>query len=313
EDNSWYRVRIVEEGEVLNAWVSADFLAPSFDPETLPVFTVEEAEQIPSDTAATYGPMQAFVFESAEDDAPCAEAPNSGMLIQTPDGVASVNILLDEVVIQLNGTGVISAQADGELTVGIIEGTAQVEAEGGISTAVTGQAIDVPLDSDLTPAGEPEDPRPFDEDEVQSLPLDLLDDEVGQAPVSATDGSGNGGGTGGTSSGLSQAGEGFTWRTQYISAPPFICSTGDEVGYNTTGAPLQLTPEVDAIVISGLRYPETSDGVYQLTYADPNTGTLISDTLRIASTDRLSGERVLEFVSPPCTLTIEFVIQLGAQ
>ncbi|MEO1289812.1 MAG: SH3 domain-containing protein, partial [Chloroflexota bacterium] len=25
EDNSWYRVRIVEEGEVLNAWVSADF------------------------------------------------------------------------------------------------------------------------------------------------------------------------------------------------------------------------------------------------------------------------------------------------
>lgn len=109
-DNSWFRVRITIDSRPSIAWISADFLEPGFDANTLPEITAEQAEQEPDDIAAQYGPMQAFIFESGEDDAPCSEAPNSGMLIQTPDGVASVTIWLDEVVIQLDGTGVISAQ-----------------------------------------------------------------------------------------------------------------------------------------------------------------------------------------------------------
>ena len=44
----------------------------------------------PGDTT-TYGPMQAFYFTSGIGDAQCNEAPDSGMLIQTPQGVGLVN------------------------------------------------------------------------------------------------------------------------------------------------------------------------------------------------------------------------------
>ena len=47
-----------------------------------------------------YNPMQAFYFQSGV-DAMCPAAPDSGMLIQTPEGVGEVTFLINEVDISL--------------------------------------------------------------------------------------------------------------------------------------------------------------------------------------------------------------------
>ena len=297
-DNSWYRVRLVVDGTASIGWVSAGFLEPGFDADTLPEITVEEAEQAADDIAAQYGPMQAFIFESGEEDAPCSEAPNSGMLIQTPDGVASVTIWLDEVVIQLDGTGVISAQADGNLTVGVIEGTAEVEANGETRTAVAGQAVDVPLDENLAASDVPGAPRPLDADEVQALPVDLLNDPVtvpsaGADPILAT------------------ASTGLQWNFSIVEQPPYICSDGTEVPIRSAGVGASISAEADAIVVSGVRYTQVSDRVYSAVYSDSN-GNLFQDTIQIVSSDRIVGDRIIDFANPLCSLTITFVIQFSS-
>ncbi|MGJ3240823.1 MAG: SH3 domain-containing protein [Anaerolineae bacterium] len=300
-DDSWFRVRISganEDGSAGIGWIAADFLDTVFDANTLPVITIEDAENPPDDLAARYGPMQAFIFESGDQDAPCAEAPNSGMLIQTPEGVASVTLWLDEVVIQLDGTGVISAQANGDLTVGVIEGTAEVEANGGRSTAIAGQAVDVPLDGELAPSAEPGLPRPVNADEVQGLPTDLLDDpvEVPQTGVTPL---------------LATASGGFQWQFSYTTQPPYICSDGTEVQFESAGISPSVSAETDAIVISGLRYTQISQGVYSASYTD-GSGNLFQDIVQIIASDRLVGERVIDFNNPICTITISFSIQLGS-
>lgn len=297
-DNSWFRVRITGNEDVSIGWIASDFLEPGFDADTLPEISIEQAEQATDDIATQYGPMQAFIFETGEEDAPCSEAPNSGMLIQTPDGVASVTLWLDEVVIQLDGTGIISAQADGNLTVGIIEGTAEIEANGETSTAVAGQAVDVPLDVNLSPSDAPGAPRALDEDEVQALPVELLNDTVtvpsaGEAPI------------------LGTASGGFQWRFSITTQPPYTCSDGTEVTFQSAGVGASISAEADAIVISNVRYAEVSNGVYSATYSDSN-GNLFQDTIQLISSDRLAGDRIIDFSNPICTLTISFTFQLSS-
>lgn len=302
DDSSWLRVRVNDDGVLGLGWISADFLEPSADIALLPPLTTEEAENPADDLAIQYGPMQAFVFESAEADAPCEQAPNSGMLIQTPDGAASVTLWLDEVVIQLDGTGIISAQANGDLTVGVIDGTAQVEANGGISTAVAGQAIDVPLDGDLVPADEPSDPRPIDANEVQALPVDLLNDPVSIPLVNDNNNS--------ASNILASADGNFQWRFNYASAAPYICSDGSEVVLDSAGIAPTISAEADAIVVSGLRFAEVTEGVYRASYVD-NSNNLIQDTLQVIASDRIIGDRTIDFSQPICTLNVSFTIHLG--
>ena len=94
EDNSWIRVHLPEA----TGWIRADLVELRGDIDTLSVLSPEDIGEEVSDELDQFGPMQAFYFRSGVDDAPCAEAPNSGLLIQTPEGVASVSIWLDEVV-----------------------------------------------------------------------------------------------------------------------------------------------------------------------------------------------------------------------
>ena len=303
EDNSWIRVRVNDAGEIGLGWISADFLEANAELELLPPITREQAEN-PSadDLAVQYGPMQAFIFESAEDDSPCEQAPNSGMLIQTPDGAASVTLWLDEVVIQLDGTGVISAQADGNLTVGVIDGTAQVEANGGVSTAIAGQAVDVALDSELVPIEAPSVPRPIEGDEVQALPVDLLNDPVTVPLVDDNNTASNI---------LATASGDFQWRFSYNSAPPYICSDGSEIILESAGIAPTISAEADAIVVSGLRFAEATEGVYRANYVD-GSNNLIQDTLQVVASDRIIGDRTIDFAQPVCTLNVSFSIQLSA-
>jgi hypothetical protein len=167
DDTSWVRIDLPDEGGT--GWVAAYLLTSSGDLGSLAV--VEPAEP-------SYGPMQAFYFSSGQDDAACDEAPDSGLLVQTPEGVAEVTLLINEVNIQLGSTVYLQAQPDGDMTIRVIEGAVKVSAEDTTVEVATGMQTTIPLTKDLKPAGAPTTVVPFDPESVRSLPLSLLDEPV---------------------------------------------------------------------------------------------------------------------------------------
>jgi hypothetical protein len=169
-DTSWLRVK-VDDGRA--GWVYAPLVSSTDDLDTLAV--VEP-------TSIYYAPMQAFYFQSGVDDAACPEAPNSGMLIQTPEGVGKVTFLINEVDIQLGSTVFFEAQPGDEMTVSVVEGSATVTTGGVSYHAVAGTQIGVPLDEEMKPAGPPSWPRAYEMGTVAALPVQYLPRAVEIAP-----------------------------------------------------------------------------------------------------------------------------------
>jgi hypothetical protein len=169
-DTSWLRVKL-EDGR--EGWVFAPLVTSADDLETLSV--VEPA-------SIYYSPMQAFYFQSGVDDAACPEAPNSGLLIQTPEGVGKVTFLINEVDIQLGSTVFFEAQPGDEMTVSVVEGAATVTTGGVSYKAIAGTQIGVPLDEEMKPSGPPSRPRAYDMSTVAALPVQYLPRVVEIAP-----------------------------------------------------------------------------------------------------------------------------------
>lgn len=164
-DQSWVQVSV--SGGI--GWVNGSQLTGESTLHALE--TIEASSQY-------YGPMQVFYFTSGQDDSLCSEAPNSGLLIQTPEGVAKVNLLINEVDIQIGSTVYFQAQAGQDMVIRVVEGSAEVHAFDTTFKATAGTQITVPLDADLKPAGPPSPPTAYDMDDVRSLPLNLLQRSV---------------------------------------------------------------------------------------------------------------------------------------
>ncbi len=102
-DNTWLRIRHPESGD--SAWVFASLVTPSGAVDTLAVTD--------SNLEAGYGPMQAFYFRTGLGDAPCAAAPDSGILFQTPGGEAMVFLNVNGLELMVGSVGLLG---DGHLT-----------------------------------------------------------------------------------------------------------------------------------------------------------------------------------------------------
>jgi len=174
-DDSWLRVLLPDTGRV--GWVYAPVLALEGDIETL---------QVMEAWSPYYGPMQAFYFRSGVDDSVCRESPQSGLLIQTPEGVAEVTLLVNEVSIQMNATAYFQAQPGGQMTVGVLDGWAVVEASGGRQPVFAGTQVSVPLSSSLAASSVPTEPEPYVEENLAALPVSLLRNEVEISPALTT-------------------------------------------------------------------------------------------------------------------------------
>lgn len=293
EDSSWLRVRVQEGQDSGIGWIFSDLVTPNGNVEDLSPITQEEANSDIPDELALYGPMQAFLLETGNDDAPCNEAPNSGILIQTPEGVASVSIWLDEVVVELDDTAFIQAQPDGTLSVNVLSGSARVEALNETRTAVAGQRVDVPLDENLSPSDVPNDPVAIDPADIQSLPTELLNNDV-ELPGSLN-----------LAAGVPAGGNWqFSWGVDSLT-----CPDGTEVPFRSTGGTFPLTVQSDGIRVNTISYNQTSAGVYRATYSDENNN-LNQDTLQVVATDRIVGEKVLDLANPVCTLNVPFSLTL---
>ncbi|GAB4573840.1 MAG: hypothetical protein Kow0077_17500 [Anaerolineae bacterium] len=164
EDNSWLRVVLPDTGRV--GWTFAPNLTSEEDYDTLPVI---------DPTAPFYGPMQAFYLRSGVRDAECAESPESGMLIQTPEGVAEVTLLVNEVNIAMRATAYVQADPGNEMTLNILEGSGWVEAGGQRQPLIAGTRVRIPISEDLAASGPPSPPEPYELAMLDALPLDALD------------------------------------------------------------------------------------------------------------------------------------------
>lgn len=168
EAGDWLRVRL---SETETAWVFAPLV--TVDGE-IPALTVISGN---SDIPLDFNPMQAFYFQSGIGDVPCREAPESGILIQTPEGQGKIKFLINGAEIQLGSTAFIQSQFGGEMTISLLEGAGSVRSDDVSIAMLPGARATIPLDENGFAAGPPE-LNEYNTATIDVLPLTLLENEI---------------------------------------------------------------------------------------------------------------------------------------
>lgn len=184
-NGQWIRIRLPDT-EGARGWVFSDLLnGPNLN--MLKVVDPAAPPEPIEAAGSAYAPMQVFTFEAGQ-DAPCAEAAN-GILIQTPEGEADVTLVVNGVTLQLASqpasTAYLETPSPGEMAINLLEGAAQVTATDVVRIVPSGARVRVPLDDDLSAAGAPEAPEPYDARALRALPLAGLEREVSVAPAAS--------------------------------------------------------------------------------------------------------------------------------
>ncbi len=148
---------------------------------------VEVTNTVPPEGSDEFTPMQAFLLRTGVGDALCAEAPESGLVVQTPEGVGEVTFNINGVEVGMGSTVVFRAQADGEMTVSTIEGLAVVEVEDDVRPVLAGTRLRVPMDRALRPFRRLANaPEPYELRNLEGIPLRLLQRRINVAsPLTA--------------------------------------------------------------------------------------------------------------------------------
>lgn len=227
-DSSWIRVQLEDSRE---GWVSGQFLSAEGGFNTL-------AEAIPNEPV--FGPMQAFYFTSGIGDSQCEEAPSSGIMIQTPQGVGKINLNVNGVDVALGSTIFMQAAPDDFLYIYVVEGSATIEHETVTQFAAAGTVVRIPLNADGVVDGPPEAPQPYDIDLLLALPVEyLLPQLISVAPpltsrvtIPSSSGSAGASAPGGTSGGDSGGGggnSGCSISSTETASITFVNNTGGTV------------------------------------------------------------------------------------
>jgi hypothetical protein len=162
--NTWIQVQIPDTNDT--GWVSADYL--SGDDETLPIIELGSPR---------IGPMQSFYFRSGYADAPCEAAPESGMLLQTPDGVGRIGFTINELTVEIGST--IFLQTNSEyLFVYVLEGSVLASTADVTQIVPAGTYTKVPINETTIVSGNPEYPKPYESEQLENLPIVLLPEAI---------------------------------------------------------------------------------------------------------------------------------------
>jgi hypothetical protein len=172
EDDSWLRVRLAD-GDT-TGWLFTDLVETDDSLDTL---------NVAGRQSAFYEPMQAFYFTSSDDANTFNEVPSSGLLIQTPEGVGEIQLLINEVNIQIGSTVYFQAQPNGFMTVATLEGHADVSAFGYEFTAFPGTQVTIPINENMSPIAAPNPPVPYDENAMRMLPIGILKRQIEVSPA----------------------------------------------------------------------------------------------------------------------------------
>lgn len=166
-DSTWVMVMLPETGRM--GWVFATLLQSDESIESLAVV---------NESGTYYGPMQAFTVQTGVNDAPCPESPDSGLMVQTPEGVAEVTLLVNEVIIDMQATVFLQAQPAKDFSIMVVDGWAEVEVNGQRQPVFAGSQVTIPLSETGTASGVPSPPEPYDLASLQTLPVSALSSPV---------------------------------------------------------------------------------------------------------------------------------------
>jgi YD repeat-containing protein len=159
ESGRWVRIRY----DLGGAWISSEIVSNRSNIPDLPVVDVDAP---PPPT-----PMQAFYFRTGVGDKPCAEAPDSGLLIQTPKGARGVTFTANGVQIGL-GSSAYLRFGEGELKMSVVEGTGYITAMGVTQPVPEGTFATVPMSEDgREPIAPPNYPIPYNFEAMSVLPV----------------------------------------------------------------------------------------------------------------------------------------------
>ncbi|MEO8611880.1 MAG: hypothetical protein ABI690_28540 [Chloroflexota bacterium] len=168
DDSEWIYIDIPGETNQ-KGWVYRSFVRTDEDLSTLNVIQPNLTQ---------YGPMQAFYLKTGSKQTSCEEAPNDGLLVQTPEGIAEVRLWINEVKIRLGSTAFIQSSPGNQMTIKTLEGAAHVEALGVEQVAVAGTGVTVQLNQNSGASAPPSAPKAYKATEVNNLPVDNLDREI---------------------------------------------------------------------------------------------------------------------------------------
>jgi uncharacterized protein YgiM (DUF1202 family) len=162
-DSAWVLVNLPQGG---SGWVASEFISSVNDLSTLEV--IEPGQPV-------YGPMQSFHLQTGVGEPACAEVPNSGIMVQTPQGAGTVTLAINEVQVALGSTLFFRAQPGNQMVVSVVEGAALVEAAGDARPVLAGGRVRIPLDTNGLPANEPSVYEPYDMRIIAPLPVRALE------------------------------------------------------------------------------------------------------------------------------------------
>jgi hypothetical protein len=140
------------------------------------------------ENAASEGqsPIQAFYLRTGIGAMDCEEAPESGLLVQTPEGIDEVSFNINGVDVKVGSTVLFQTNAiseqENEMLISTVEGTAVVSFEDEAYPAIAGTRVRLPLNQELLPTGRPSLPETYEEGSLDNLPIDVLPREIEIAP-----------------------------------------------------------------------------------------------------------------------------------
>lgn len=190
--STWLHIHLTDGSQ---GWVAKQVVTVTGDADLLPVMTADDVSDQtsvstaqPTDEAPpvpAFGPMQAFYFKTGIgiNDRPCVEAPDSGILIQSPQGTVNIVLNMNGVEVALGSTVYIRAQPDADMIINVLEGQARATAFGRTIIAPAGTRLRVPLDANLAANGQPIGPEPYDNAILATLPVTHLPDAIAIAPA----------------------------------------------------------------------------------------------------------------------------------
>jgi hypothetical protein len=144
---------------------------------------VEITSAVTDENDDAFTPMQAFLLRTGVGDSQCEEAPESGLIVQTPEGAGEVTFNINGVDVGMGSTVLFRAQPDSEMIVSTIEGAAVLEVEGEVQPVLAGSRLRVPLNRGLLPGRRlANPPEPYELRNLQGIPIRLLQRRIDIAP-----------------------------------------------------------------------------------------------------------------------------------
>jgi hypothetical protein len=184
-------LRLSPMNETTGAWGVAVMRLQANLPDTLPgenvtfvLFGDVEIQNAVDPNDPKQKPMQAFTLRTGVADSACEEAPESGLLVQTPEGIETVAFNVNGVDVSMGSTVLFQGNAELGLTVSTLEGSAFVAAEDNVQPIVPGSWVRIGIGQNLRANASPELPESYARRAriLQALPIRLLQRQITIAP-----------------------------------------------------------------------------------------------------------------------------------